>query len=38
MLQLLNDDHRPSAQFACYSYEYMMLVLFARLHVMGLGQ
>ena len=38
MLQSIHDDHRPNAQFACYRYEYMMLVLFAQLHVMGLGQ
>ena len=38
MLQLIHDDHWPNAQFACYMYEYMMLVLFAQLHVMGLGK
>ena len=38
MLQLIDDDHRPNAQFACYMYEYMMLALPARLHVMWLGQ
>ena len=38
MLQLIHDDHRPNAQFPSYRYEYMMLVLFAQLHVMGLGQ
>ena len=38
MLQLIYDDHRPNAQFACYRYEYMMLVLFAQLPVMGLVQ
>ena len=37
MLQLIPDDHRPNAQFACYRYEYMMLVLFARLHVTGVS-
>ena len=36
MLRLVHDDYRPNAQFACYRYEYMMLVLFAQLHVMGL--
>ena len=33
MLQLIHDNHRPNAQFVCYRYEYMMLVLFALLHV-----
>ena len=38
MLQLIHDDHRPNAQFACYRCEYMMMVSFVQLHVMGLGQ
>ena len=38
MFQLIHDEHRPNAQFACYRYENMMLVLFAWLHVMGLRQ
>ena len=38
MLQLIHYDHRPNAQFASYRYEYLKLVLFARLHVMTLGQ
>ena len=39
MLQMLvHVDYTPNAWFACYRWEYIVLVLFVQLHVMGLVQ
>ena len=37
ILRLVHDDHRPNAQFACYRYDYTVLVLFAQIACYGIG-
>ena len=39
MLQMLvHGDYTPNAWFECYRWEYIVLILFVPLHVMGLVQ